>query len=165
MSIKTLHITNSYHPASGGIRTFYHALLDAANRHRRHVRLVVPGAETRVQEVGEFGRIYHIAAPRVPVFDSRYRWLLPHTYVWPHNSTLRRILASERPDLVEVCDKFWLLYLSGALRRRWIRGLPVPVIVGLSCERLDDNMAAYVSSSGAARYVSERYMHDCYAPR
>jgi hypothetical protein len=48
MAIKTLHITNSYHPASGGIRTFYHALLDGANRHRRLVRLVVPGPETRV---------------------------------------------------------------------------------------------------------------------
>ena len=30
MTIKSLHITNSYHPASGGIRTFYNALLDAA---------------------------------------------------------------------------------------------------------------------------------------
>jgi hypothetical protein len=35
MSIKTLHITNFYHPASGGIRTFYNAVLDAANHHRR----------------------------------------------------------------------------------------------------------------------------------
>jgi glycosyltransferase involved in cell wall biosynthesis len=162
MAIKTLHITNSYHPASGGIRTFYHALLEAANRHRRFVRLVVPGPET---SVGEFGRIYHVAAPHVPVLDSRYRWMLPHVYAWPYDSPLRRILAAERPDLVEVCDKFWLLYLSGALRRQWIPGVPVPVIVGLTCERLDDNMRTYVSAGRAAQRVCESYMRKCYVPR
>jgi glycosyltransferase involved in cell wall biosynthesis len=165
MSIKTLHITNSYHPASGGIRTFYNALLDAANHHCRFVRLVVPAAETSIQEVGDFGRIYHVAAPRVPIIDSRYRWMLPHTYAWRYESPLRRILAAERPDLVEVCDKFWLLYLSGVLRRGWIPGVPVPVIVGLTCERLDDNMRTYVSSGRAAQTVCERYMRQCYVPR
>jgi glycosyltransferase involved in cell wall biosynthesis len=165
MAIKTLHITNPYHPTSGGIRTFYNALLNAANHHRRPVRLVVPSAKTSVQEVGDFGRIYHIASPRAPVIDSRYRWMLPHTYAWPYDSSLRRILATERPDLIEVCDKFWLLYLSGVLRRRWIPGVPVPVIVGLTCERLDDNMATYVSASRAARYVCVRYVRQCYVPR
>jgi hypothetical protein len=81
------------------------------------------------------------AAPS-PVLDSRYRWLLPHTYACPHESPLRRILTDERPDLVEVCDKFWLIYLSGVLRRGWIPGVPVSVIAGLSCERLDVNVAA-----------------------
>ena len=165
MATKTLHITNSYHPASGGIRTFYNRLLNAANQRRRFVRLVVPAAETSVEEVGEFGRIYRIAAPPSPVLDSRYRWLLPHTYAWPHDSALRKILSDERPDLVEVCDKFWLIYLSGVLRRGWIPGVPVPVIVGLSCERLDDNVAAYLSASQAARHVSHSYMRRCYAPR
>lgn len=165
MAIKTLHITNSYHPTSGGIRTFYHALLDAANRHKRFARLVVPGAETSIEEVGEFGRIYHVKAPPVPILDSRYRWMLPHVYAWPYDSPLRQILAVERPDLVEVCDKFWLLYLSGALRRQWIPGVPVPVIVGLTCERLDDNMRSYVSGGWASQQVCERYMRSCYVPR
>jgi len=40
MAIRSLHLTNSYHPASGGIRTFYTALLEAANRSKRHVRAV-----------------------------------------------------------------------------------------------------------------------------
>jgi glycosyltransferase involved in cell wall biosynthesis len=165
MAIKTLHITNSYHPASGGIRTFYLALLEAANRHRRVVRLVVPGPETAVEEIGEFGRIYYIASPRVPILDSRYRWMLPHTYAWPHDSPIRRILADERPDLVEVCDKFWMLYLSGVLRGRWIAGVPVPVIVGLTCERLEDNMQSYVSAGWAARRACEGYLRWCYVPR
>jgi glycosyltransferase involved in cell wall biosynthesis len=165
MAIKTLHITNSYHPASGGIRTFYHALLEGANRHRRFVRLVVPGAETLVEEVGRFGRIYRVAAPRVPILDSRYRWMLPHTYAWRYDSALRRILALEQADLVEVCDKFWLPYLSGVLRRQWIPGVPVPVIVGLTCERLDDNMRSFVSAGRAAESACQRYMRSCYVPR
>lgn len=165
MTIKTLHITNSYHPTSGGIRTFYHALLSGANRHARPVRLVVPGERTCVEEVGAFGRIYHVAAPRVPIVDSRYRWMLPHTYAWPYSSVLRGILAAERPDVVEVCDKFWLLYLSGVLRRGWIRGLPPPVIVGLTCERLDGNMATYIGQGRLLAFAHERYMRSCYAPR
>jgi glycosyltransferase involved in cell wall biosynthesis len=165
MAIKTLHITNSFHPSSGGIRTFYNAMLEAANRHRRDVRLVVPGAETGWEDVGEFGRIYYVAAPRSPVIDSRYRWMLPHLYAWPYQSPLRRILAMEKPDLVEVCDKFWLLYLSGVLRRGWMPGVPRPVIVGLSCERLDANMRTFVSDSRVARFVCERYMRNCYVPR
>jgi glycosyltransferase involved in cell wall biosynthesis len=165
MSIKTLHITNSFHSSSGGIRTFYNAMLDAANRHRRHVRLVVPGAETRSVEVGEFGRIHYIAAPRSPVIDSRYRWMLPHLYAWRYESPLRRIFAIEKPDLVEVCDKFWLLYLSGVLRRGWMPGVPVPVIVGLTCERLDANMRTFISDGRVAQFVCERYMRQCYVPR
>ncbi len=114
MSIKTLHITNSFHSSSGGIRTFYNAMLDAANRHRRHVRLVVPGAETRSVEVGEFGRIHYIAAPRSPVIDSRYRWMLPHLYAWRYESPLRGGFSRSRNRIWSmVCDKFWLLYLSG----------------------------------------------------
>ncbi len=165
MSIKTLHITNSFHSSSGGIRTFYNAMLEAANRHRRHVRIVVPGAETRSEAVGDFGRIYYIAAPRSPVIDSRYRWMLPHLYAWRYKSPLRRIFAEERPNLVEVCDKFWLLYLSGVLRRGWIPGVPVPVIVGLTCERLDANMRTFISDGRVTRFVCERYMRLCYVPR
>jgi glycosyltransferase involved in cell wall biosynthesis len=165
MSIKTLHITNSFHSSSGGIRTFYNAMLEAANRHRRHVRLVVPGAETRTEEVGDFGRIYYVAAPRSPVIESRYRWMLPHLYAWRYESPLRRIFAIEKPDLVEVCDKFWLLYLSGVLRRGWMPGVPVPVIVGLTCERLDANMRTYISDGRVAQFICEAYMRKCYAPR
>ena len=29
---KTVHLTNSYHPRSGGIRTFYPKLIEEANR-------------------------------------------------------------------------------------------------------------------------------------
>lgn len=165
MAIKTLHITNSYHPSSGGIRTFYNELLSAANHHKRFVRLVVPGSETKTEEVGKFGRIYFIAAPPSPVLDSRYRILFPHTYASLWQTPLHKILVEEQPDLVEICDKFSLTYLPGVLRRQWITGVPVPVMVGLSCERLDHNVAAYVSTSNAAKSLSELYMRWSYAPR
>jgi len=163
--IKTLHITNSYHPSSGGIRTFYLALLKAANTHRRLVRLVVPGPESSVEEIGEYGRIYTIAAPRAPVLDHRYHALTPQDYFWPDQTPLRRILAEERPDLVEICDKLLLHYLTGVLRRRWIPDVPVAALVGLTCERLDDMAAFHVSSGSAARWLSQLYMRRLYVPR
>jgi hypothetical protein len=45
MAIKTLHITNSWHPKSGGIGTFYLELLDAANRAQHEMHMVVPASE------------------------------------------------------------------------------------------------------------------------
>jgi glycosyltransferase involved in cell wall biosynthesis len=166
MSIKTLHLTNAYHASSGGIRTFYRALLDAANRHRRFVRLIVPGETDSVEHVGDYGRIYHVPAPRSPILDSRYRLMLPYMYAWPYESRLRTILAEEQPDLLEVCDKFLLCYLPGVLRRGWIPDLPIiPAIVGLSCERLDDTMAAFLSASPAAELLTKFYMRRFYAPR
>ena len=165
MSIKTLHLTNAYHPCSGGIRTFYRALLDAANRHRRFVRLVVPGEEDFVEEVGEFGRIYHVASPRSPILDSRYRLMLPHMYAWPYESRLRSILALEKPDLIEVCDKLLLCYLPGVLRRGWIPHLRVPAMVGLSCERLDDTVSSFLSDSPALHSLAKFYIRRLYIPR
>lgn len=165
MSIKTLHITNCYHASSGGIRTFYRALLDAANRHRREVRLIVPGAEDSIEDVGTFGRIYTIQAPASPIIDSRYRLLLPHLYALPFRSKIRRILEEERPELVEVCDKYTLCYLPTVLRNGWIKCAPQAVFVGLSCERMDDNVSAFLSSSLLGRRFSRWYMRTVYGPR
>ena len=165
MPIKTLHITNHYHPRSGGIRIFYHALLEAADRHRREVCLVVPGTKDSMEKVGEFGRIYTIAAPPCPVFDSRYHLLLPHLYALPYPSVLRRILQTEQPDLVEVCDKFALSCVPSVLRRRWIKGVAPAVLVGMSCERLDDNVSAYISEGTVARSLANWYVKKMYATR
>lgn len=165
MPIKTLHLTNCYHSNSGGIRTFYRALLQAANRHRREVRLVVPGFADSLEEVGAFGRIYTIAAPRSPVFDSRYHLLLPHLYALPYQSSLKRILKMERPDLVEICDKYTLCFLPAVLRRERTHGAIPPVLVGLSCERMDDNVSAYIYSGSLGRRFSRWHMRKVYGPR
>ena len=163
--IKTLHITNYYHETSGGIRTLYQALLDAADRHRREVRLVVPGLEDSVEDAGAFGKIYTIKAPRSPWFDSRYRLLLPHLYALPYRSRLREILRQEQPDLVEVCDKYTLCFLPSVIRRGWIEGFGPRVVVGLSCERMDDNISAFVSSGTLGRRYANWYMRRIYTPR
>lgn len=101
--MKTLHLTNSFHETSGGIATFYRALIAEANRRNHDIRLIVPSAADRIEQLGEFGRIYHVRAPRAWL-NSNYRVIYPSQFFSP-TSRLQKILASERPDLVEVCDK------------------------------------------------------------
>ena len=164
MAIKTLHVTNHYHPASGGVRTLYLALLEGANRLRRPMRLVVPGDENAVEEAEGFGRIYYLKAPRCPVFDRRYRLILPHTFLLPCASGLRHILQVEQPELVEICDKYSLCWLAGALRREWIPGVLRPTLVGLSCERMDDNVRSYITPTKAALRLAGLYIRNIYVP-
>jgi len=163
VAIKTLHLTNAYHATSGGIRTFYRALLARANDEQRLIRLVVPGADDGVEEVGAFGRIYTVKARQSPVVDSRYRLMLPGTYLG-RNGRVRQILAAEQPDLVEVCDKYSLFYVAALLRKQWLAGLKRPTLVGLSCERMDDNVAAFLSASRAGRAFAHFYMRHLYGP-
>jgi len=165
VTIKTLHLTNSYHPDSGGIRTVYGAMLRAAERERRAVRLVVPGSENRIESPGRWTRVYHVRAARVPVLDSRYRYILPHRYVLPFGRSIRPILREERPDLIEVCDKYALCHLGGLVRRGSIRGLQRPTVVSMSCERMDDNVAAYLTSAPAGERFARWYMRSVYAPQ
>jgi alpha-1,6-mannosyltransferase len=164
MGLTSVHITNAYHPASGGIRTFYTALLEAASRERRRVRLIVPWHETRVEDVGEFGKIYFVRAPLAPAFDRRYRLILPWRFLPGVRGPIVEILERERPDLVEICDKYSLPYLAAMLRKRWHPRVPRPVLTGLTCERFDDNMAAYVSTSRAARAFTRWYIRNIYGP-
>jgi alpha-1,6-mannosyltransferase len=163
LAIKTLHLTNAYHPTSGGIRTFYRALLSRANNERRLMRLVVPGEKDDVEEVGEFGRIYFVAAPKAPAFDRRYRMLLPSHYLRA-STRLQMILAREQADLIEVCDKYSLFYLAALLRKGLVAGVKRPVLIGLSCERMDDNVAAYFGAGGAGRALSRCYIRHLYGP-
>lgn len=163
MAIKTLHLTNAYHPTSGGIRTFYRALLAQANEERRHMRLVVPGDLTRVEDVGAYGRIYSIAASPAPAFDRRYRMVMPNQYL-RSSTRLRDILQAEQPDLVEICDKYSLFYLAAMLRKQMISGVKRPVLVGLSCERMDDNVAAYLGSGAIRRRLTRAYIRHLYGP-
>lgn len=150
MGLTTLHITNWYHPTSGGIRTFYHALIEAGNAAGRYVRLLVPGSRSAVEDVGRYGRIYQVPAPPAPAFDRRYRMIGPHSYLPWLPSAVVGVLERERPDVVEISDKFSLPYLAAMLRKGWHPRVPRPVLVGLTCERFDDNMAAWVSSSTLA---------------
>jgi len=161
--VKTLHPTNAWHAKSGGIATMYRAILRAAEERGHEMRLIVPSGSTSVEEVGRHGRIYHLRAPAAP-FNGGYRILYPHRYLFPRGDILR-IIDTERPDLIETTDKYTLLYLGGLLR---IRAHPLlrfrPAVVGLSCERMDENTAAYLSGASAALALTRLYMRWLYLP-
>ena len=159
--MKTLHLTNAYHATSGGIRTFYEALLRDAEPHGRHVRLVVPGPEDRVEDLSPYARIYTIAAPPSPFVDRRYRLLLPHRFLRPDRGPVWKILREEQPDLIEICDKYAFCYLAGVLRTRAGRR---PVLAGLSCERMDDGLRAF-GGGRLARRFARWYLKRVYVPQ
>lgn len=161
--MKTLHLTNSYHQTSGGVATFYRALIAEANQRRHPIRLVVPGESDQVEEVGEFGRIYHVQSP-ASFLSPGYRLIYPTQFL-ATKSKLQAILISERPDLVEICDKYTLNYLGALLRARLLRSLDFrPIVVGLSCERMDDNFRSYIGKVPLAKAFCSFYMRWFYFP-
>ena len=160
--LKSVHITNYYHKNSGGIGTAYDRLLEAANRHQRFVRLIVPGAENSREEFGEYGRIYYVKANFSPLFDKRYRLMLPwKTYIF-NKAPIRRILREEQPDILEIGEKYSLSLLGGLIHKGFFKSLGRPVLVHFSCERMDDNLRAFVSGlppfSWLARGVIGNYI-------
>ncbi|MBO0911672.1 MAG: glycosyltransferase, partial [Acidobacteria bacterium] len=161
--MKTLHLTNSWHDTSGGVATFYRALMGEANRREQVMRLVVPGEKDRVEECGKFGRIYHLEAPRSPL-NAAYRTIYPTQFLRA-GSKLQEILRAESPDLVEICDKYTLNYLGALLRRRLLPRLNLqPIVVGLSCERMDDNFRTYLGKLPLSNAFCSLYMKWLYFP-
>lgn len=134
-----------------------------AERERREMRLIVPGERDEVEDAGCHVRIYYVASPRSPLFDSRYRLLMPHQYL-AGGGKIRKILIDEQPDLIEVSDKYTLNWLAGIIRKRGIQGLRRPVLVGMSCERMDDNIGAFLSKGGLARRLARFYIKWLYTP-
>jgi hypothetical protein len=78
-----LALSNAWHDQSGGIQTFYRALLDGAASAGRRVVLVVPGERDSSEDHGPDGCIHRVAARRAPAFDRRYRILGPPSRVTP----------------------------------------------------------------------------------
>lgn len=163
MMLRTLHLTNAWHETSGGIATFYRALMQAANAQGHYMTLVVPGGETQVEKVAEYAKIVYLKARSAP-FNPHYRMIYPDQFL-PTGSVLQKLLVAERPDLIEICDKYSLLYLGILLRRGLLRGVDFrPVVVGLSCERMDDNFRSYVGPVPFARLFCAAYMKYIYFP-
>ena len=159
----SVHITNYYHKSSGGISTVYNRLLEAANRHERKMRLIVPGERDEQEEVGDFGRIYYIKASRSPVFDRRYRLIMPWQYL-REETRIRQILTEEMPDIIEVAEKYTLSYLAGHIKRGFLKPLNRPMVVHLSCERMDDNLRAFVSHVIPSGWFARRIIGNYVAP-
>jgi alpha-1,6-mannosyltransferase len=161
--MKTLHLTNMFHPCSGGIHTFYRALLQAAAP-AQQVRLVVPWESDGVEDVNDNARIYYVRAPRHVFIDPRYRVVLPHRFVLPYRGAVQQILRREQPDLVEICDKYSFVYLASCLRKGWLPGVNRPAVVGLTCERMDDNVRQFLHPGKLGERFSRYYMRRAYLP-
>ena len=157
MPIKSVHITNYYHKNSGGISTSYNNLLDAANRHKRYVRLIVPGEREETEAVGEYAKIYYVPAKYSPVIDKRYRVMMPWQYLLS-DSIIRRILIAEMPDLVEVTDKYTLSIIGAMIRVNKFAELGRPLLVHFSCERMDDSIGSFLSNGAVGKWFARRVM-------
>lgn len=153
--MKSVHITNYYHKNSGGISTSYNNLLAAAGRHRRHVRLIVPGETESVEDVNDFAKIYYVPAKYSPLFDRRYRVMMPWQYM-VKDSIIRKILLEERPDLIEVTDKYTLSLLGVMIRTNNFKKLGRPMLVHFSCERMDDNIGSFLTGGGLGKWFARR---------
>ncbi len=163
MPIKSVHITNYYHKDSGGISTSYNNLLAAAERHRREVRLIVPGEVEEVEEVNEYARIYYVPAVFSPIFDRRYRVMMPWQYM-AKDSIIRKILLNEKPDIIEVTDKYTLSMLGAMVRLGKFKQIGRPPLVHFSCERMDDNIASFITKGAFGRWLSRRLVGNYLLP-
>ena len=161
--LKTVHITNYYHPNSGGISTSYNYLLEYANRNKRHIALIVPGEKEAIEEIGEFARIYYVPAMQSPVFDKRYRMIMPWQFMM-HGTLIREILLKENADLIEVCDKYTLSLLAAMIRKNAFKKLGRPMLVHFSCERMDDNVSSFLTKSSIGKWLSRRVMGNYNTP-
>lgn len=155
--IRSVHITNYYHKNSGGISTSYNNLLAAAGRHQRFVSLIVPGETEAVEQVNDFAKIYFVPARYSPIFDRRYRVMMPWQYMMT-DSPIRKILLEEKPDLIEVTDKYTLSMIGPMIRRNAFKKLGRPVLVHFSCERMDDNIGSFIAGGRAAKWFARQVM-------
>jgi phosphatidylinositol alpha 1,6-mannosyltransferase len=161
--IKSVHITNFYHKDSGGISTSYNNLLAAATRRGRQVSLIVPGERESVEVLSEFTKIYYIPARKSPVFDRRYRLIMPWQYMLK-GSAIRNILLEEKPDMIEVTDKYTLSMIGAMIRTNNFRRLGRPMLVHFSCERMDDNMSIFLPIGRLGKWVSGQLMRNYHIP-
>ncbi len=165
MAIKSVHITNYYHRNSGGISTAYNKLLEGANRRERYVRLIVPGEESGVEEVGKYGRIYYIKASVSPFFDKRYRVMWPWNTYFLDKSPIKVILRDEKPDLIEIGEKYTLSLMAGLLRKGIMNVTETrPMLLHFSCERMDDNVGAFISSGPVLKWFSRAVVRNYLFP-
>jgi alpha-1,6-mannosyltransferase len=115
-SVGVLDITEFFGDTTGGVRTY---LLEKAKYVQRHSALrqvlVVPGARDEILEAGGV-RCYRLHGPHIPT-QKPYRFMLA-------TRSTKRIVAHERPDLIEVGSAWcapWLVHLA-------TRGLDVPAV-------------------------------------
>ena len=120
--MRIVQIANFYAPTSGGLKIVVEET-GRGFRQAGHERiLIVPGRKHSVEHTAT-GRRVVVRGLRLPGLGN-YRILINR---W----RIRRLLTEESPDIVEVSDKFSLVWLS-----RWCRRNGVPIVL-FSHERID----------------------------
>lgn len=135
----------------------------AAERRERHVRLIVPGETDAEETVNDFAKIYYVKAQQSPVFDKRYRIIMPWQYT-SDDKRIRKILIDEKPDLVEVCDKYTISMMGSMISRGNMAVLKRPPIVHFSCERMDDNIASFMSQGSFGKWLARNVIRNYILP-
>jgi alpha-1,6-mannosyltransferase len=153
--VKVCDLTQSYAPTGGGVRTYLHAKREELLRLGMEHVLIVPGARDAVTRTGA-ATTYQVGGPGIP-FAPAYRLLL-------RADKVLRILARERPDVVEVqCP--WLMPWTALRYRERYGGVTVgtymtDVSTGYIAEpvrkRLGRRAAAHAQAL-ADRYVRALY--------
>ncbi len=121
------------------------------------MRLIVPGEVETVEEVNDYAKIYYVPAKQSPVFDKRYRIMMPWQYML-NGSIIRKILLAEMPQMIEVTDKYTLSMLGAMIRLGKFKQLNRPMLVHFSCERMDDNIGSFLSGGNAGKWLARRIM-------
>ena len=144
--MKILHLANFYHPKSGGIKTYLDAKRRFFEEKGMPFRLVIPDEIDGIEHAGPDTIVYRIGSPPAP-FNSLYRMIV-------NLGTLHGIVKSEKPDMLEVNDKWTLAALSYFYRKIQKR-LP---IAGFHHERLDVNISVYFPNNKFLRILGGLYM-------
>lgn len=121
------------------------------------MRLIVPGEIEAVETINDFAKIYYIPAKNSPVFDKRYRVIMPWQYL-SGGTLIRKILVEEMPDLIEVTDKYTLSLIGSMVRKNKFQSLGRPILVHFSCERMDDNFRAFLSKGRFGHWLARWLM-------
>ena len=86
--------------------------------------------------------------------------MMPWQYMFD-SGAISRIILDERPDFVEVTDKYTLSIFGAMVRTNNFKLLGRPMLVHFSAERMDDNIASFLSSGkfgqSLARFVMGNY--------
>ena len=106
-----LDISEYFSETCGGVRTYLMQKARYVER-REHLRqaILVPGSEDAIVETAGV-RCYRLRGPLIP-FQASYRFLLA-------TRSTSRIVAHERPDIIEVGSNYFAPWLIMRARRHW----------------------------------------------
>lgn len=115
------------------------------------------------EQVNDFAVIYYVPARYSPVFDKRYRIMMPWQYMLK-DSIIRKILLTEMPDMIEVTDKYTLSLLGVMIRTNNFKKLGRPMLVHFSAERMDDNVSSFLSDGKLGKWFARRIIGNYILP-